>query len=331
MDKFRTIVELPPSPEKISYQSRCLFLGSCFTGEIGGRMIMYKFPVLVNPFGTLFNPASICDNLELLIEGKVFAPEDLFKHKETWFSFSHYTEFDRRDAGECLSLVNHSLREASAFIRQCNYIVVTLGTAWTFIYNATGKVVANCHKLPAAYFTRRLLEPEEICTRYEHMLAALKKINPGVRILFTVSPVRHWKDGAVNNQVSKSILLLSIHRMVKNHENVGYFPAYEIFMDELRDYRFYASDMLHPSEPGSSYVWERFCESYLDEPSKKTMAGVSAILKALAHRPRQTDLPDLKKLSSNLLKQIDQLTLSNPYLDFSREIGILREKMESQE
>ncbi len=329
MDKFRTLVEFPASAEKISYNSRCLFMGSCFTEEIGGRMFRHKFPVMVNPFGTLFNPASIFDNLGLLIDGKIFTPEDLFTHNGSWFSFSHYTEFDRTSRQECLSLVNKSLGEASAFIRRCNYILITLGTAWTFVYRHTGKVVANCHKLPSAGFTRRLLSPEEICESYDHMLTALEKINPGARILFTVSPVRHWKDGAVNNQVSKSILLLSIHRMMKDHENTGYFPAYEIFMDELRDYRFYASDMLHPSETGSSYVWERFCDSYLDEPSRKTMAGVSAILKALAHRPRQTDLPDANKFSENLLKQIDQLTLSEPNLDFSREIEILRKRMES--
>ncbi len=161
------------------------------------------------------------------------------------------------------------------------------------------------------------------------MLEALKKINPGARIIFTVSPVRHWKDGAVNNQLSKSILLLAIHRLMKKHSSISYFPAYEIFMDELRDYRFYAADMLHPSETGSEYVWERFCDSWLDEPSKKTMAGVTAILKAVAHRPKQIDLPNLKKFSENLLKQIDQLTLSNPNLDFSPEIAILRERLSS--
>jgi hypothetical protein len=327
MDKFRTIVEFPGSVEKIGYNTRCLFMGSCFTEEIGGRMLSHKFPVMINPFGTLFNPASICDNLEMLIEGKVFSKDDLFMHNGMWFTFSHYTGFNRPDQQECLSVLNKSVLDASSWIRQCNYVLITLGTAWTFIYNATGKLVANCHKLPSADFTRRLLEPEEICERVDHMLTALKKINPGARIIFTVSPVRHWKDGAVNNQLSKSILLLSIHRLMKKHSTISYFPAYEIFMDELRDYRFYAADMLHPSETGSSYVWERFCDSWLDEASKNIMAGVTAILKAVAHRPGQTDLPNLRKFSENLLKQIDQLTLSNPNLNFSPEIAILQERL----
>jgi len=327
MDKFRTMVEFPKSGEKIGYNSRCLFMGSCFTEEIGGRMLSHKFPVMINPFGTLFNPASICDNLEMLIEGKVFSADDLFRHHEMWFSFSHYTGFDRHDQQECLALVNKSLQEAASWIRQCNYILITLGTAWTFIYKATGKLVANCHKLPSADFTRKLLEPEEIGERFDHMLTVLKNINPRARIIFTVSPVRHWKDGAINNQLSKSILLLGIHRLMKKHSSISYFPAYEIFMDELRDYRFYAADMLHPSETGSSYVWERFCDSWLDEASKNIMAGVTAILKAVAHRPGQSDLPNLKKFSEKLLNQIDQLMLSNPSLDFSHEIAILHERL----
>jgi len=326
MDKFRTLVEFPPSGEKIGYNSRCLFMGSCFTEEIGGRMLKHKFPVMINPFGTLFNPASMSDNLEMLIEGKEFTGEDLVIHNGMWFSFSHYTGFARNDRQECLSIVNKSLQDASSWIRQCDFVLLTLGTAWTFIYNATGKLVANCHKLPSDDFTRKLLDPGEICARYDHMLPALKKINPRARVIFTVSPVRHWKDGAVSNQLSKSILHVSIHRLLKKHENVSYFPAYEIFMDELRDYRFYAADMLHPSETGSAYVWERFCETYLDDTAKKTMAGVTAILKAVAHRPRQTDSPNLKKFSENLLKQIDQLTLANPNLDFGPEIAVLRER-----
>jgi hypothetical protein len=329
MDKFRTIVEFPVSGEKVSYGSRCLFMGSCFTEEIGGRMLRLKFPVMVNPFGTLFNPASISDNLELLIERKTFAENDLISHNGKWFSFSHYTGFARYDRQECLALVNKSLQDASVWIRECNYLLITLGTAWTYIYNDTGKLVANCHKLPSAAFTRKLMDPDEICERYAHMLDALKRINPRVLVIFTVSPVRHWKDGAVNNQLSKSILLLGIHRLLKAYGNTRYFPAYEIFMDELRDYRFYAGDMLHPSETGSAYVWERFCDAYLDEASLKTMAGVTSVLKAVSHRPVQTDLRNMKKFFENLLKQIDQLTLSNPNLDFGPEIAVIRERLSS--
>jgi hypothetical protein len=327
MDKFRTIVDIPESPEKISYQSRCLFMGSCFADDIGERMQSRKFPVLLNPFGALFNPASISNNLMSLITDKVFTITDLAFHDGLWFSFSHYTGFARHDRQECLDSINSSLAEATAWLRQCNYLLITFGTAWTYTHKATGKLVANCHKLPASEFTRNLLRPDEITGHYDALLTALKHLNPDIRVIFTVSPVRHWKDGAVNNQLSKSVLLLSIHELLKKHNNTLYFPAYEIFMDELRDYRFYAADMLHPSEQGIDYVWERFCETTLDDEAKKIMAGVTSILKAVAHRPRQTESPNLKRFLENTLKQIDQLTTTNPFLDFRREIAALQERL----
>ena len=218
-------------------------------------------------------------------------------------------------------LLSHDV--AVAWLKQCTFLVVTFGTAWTYTHRSTGRIVANCHKLPAAEFSRALQEPGEIADSFGDMLLALRKMNPGIRVIITVSPVRHWKDGAMNNQLSKSVLLLSVHRLMRKHDNVRYFPAYEIFMDELRDYRFYAGDMLHPSEQGIDYVWERFCDTGLDDKSKKIMAGVAAILKAVSHRPRQTDSPDLVRFRENTLKQIDQLKAVYPFLDFSREIAFL--------
>jgi hypothetical protein len=327
MEKFRTVIDIPASPDKISYQSRGLFMGSCFADDIGERMQRLKFPVLINPFGTLFNPASISANLMTLISGELFTESDLYFHDGMWFSFSHYTGFAHPDRHECLDLINRALTGAASWLQQCSFLVITFGTAWTYTYKETGKLVANCHKLPAACFSRDLLDPDRIGDMYGSLFGALRRINPAMRVIFTVSPVRHWKDGAVNNQVSKSVLLLSIHELLKKHDNIVYFPAYEIFMDELRDYRFYAGDMFHPSEQGVAYVWERFCDTFLHGDSRKIMAGVTAIINAVAHRPRQTDSPNQIKFTQNILKQIDQFTLSNPYLDFSRETAILRERL----
>ncbi len=324
MDRFRTVVDIPVAPDKISYLTGCLFMGSCFTEEIGGRMQRLKFPVLVNPFGTLFNPASICNNLATLVREELYTPEDLHHHHEMWFSFSHYTAFARRDRKECLDNINHSLSEAVAWLRKSRYLLITFGTAWTYIHNQTGKLVANCHKLPAADFTRKLLDPGEIVSIYDELLTALSQVNSNIRVIFTVSPVRHWKDGAVGNQLSKSVLHLSIHELVKNHKNARYFPAYEIFMDELRDYRFYESDMLHPSRQGSDYVWERFCDTYFNERTKEIMAGVTAVLKAVDHRPRQTDSPNHRTFIDNTLNLIGQITSAHPFLDFTPEILLLR-------
>jgi hypothetical protein len=324
MDKFRTLVDIPGSPDKISYHSKCLFMGSCFADNIGECMAAYKFPVLLNPFGTLFNPSSMAENLNILIQGKEFSAGELVCHDGLWFSFNHYTAFAHPHLAICLSAINKSLSDASSWLKQCSYLLLTFGTAWIYIYNKTGKLVANCHKIPAVEFTRKLLEPRDIIESYDTLLNELSNFCPGIRIIFTVSPVRHWKDGAVNNQLSKSILHYSIQELLKLHKNTTYFPAYEIFMDELRDYRFYANDMLHPSDQGTSYVWERFIETWMDESTKKPMAGVKAILKAVTHRPLHTETLNHKKFIHNTLKQIEQLTGLYPFLDFSKEIDMLR-------
>ncbi|HJZ39681.1 MAG TPA: GSCFA domain-containing protein [Bacteroidales bacterium] len=326
-DRFRTRVEIEPSVDKIGYDTRCLFMGSCFTENIGERMAALKFPVLLNPFGTLFNPVSVSDNLDLLIRGKHFNAGDLSVHHGLWFSFRHYTGFSHPDQHRCLSGINGALENAATWLKQCNYLVLTFGTSWVYLHNRSGTIVANCHKIPAAEFTRKLLSPPEIIEKLDACLQSIREFNPAIRVIFTVSPVRHWKDGAVNNQLSKSILHYSIHEVLKKHPQASYFPAYEIFMDELRDYRFYAGDMLHTSEQGVDYVWERFCDTWLDDTSRKTMAGVSAVLRAVAHRPSHTETTNHKKFVENTLKQINNLTVLYPFLDFSNEIAILQNKI----
>jgi hypothetical protein len=324
MDRFRTRIGIPASAVKIGYQTKSLFLGSCFADSIGKIMARYKFPVLLNPFGTLFNPVSIGDNIGHLISGKPFTGADLRFHNNLWLSFSHYTGFTHPDRDTCLSSINQELLPASRWLKTCDFLMLTFGTAWTYRLNETGQIVANCHKLPSSDFTRELADPDKIISHYDAVLLALRQYNPAIRVIFTLSPVRHWSDGAENNQLSKSILHFSIHEIMKRHAETYYFPAYEIFMDELRDYRFYAADMLHPSEQGIEYTWERFSETWLDEPSKKIMAGVAAILKAVGHRPLHTESTNHKKFEQNTLKQIEHLTGLYPFLDFSNEIALLR-------
>lgn len=323
MDRFRTIVDIPESPVKINYHTPCMLIGSCFADNIGTHMASLKFPVLLNPFGTLFNPVSIGENLLALMKEQPYGPDDLHQHNGVWFSFSYYTRFSHPDADACLESINRARTAAAGFLKTCRYLIITLGTARVYTLKETGRVVANCHKLPAAAFVESMVDPGEIVALYESFLKEMAVFNPALQVIFTVSPVRHWKEGAVNNQRSKAALLLAIHDLTQHHENVHYFPAYEIFMDELRDYRFYAPDMLHPSEQGVAYTWERFCGAWLSEDAKKIMAGVAALLKATGHRPLQTETTNLKKFKENTLKQIQQFIHDHPYLDFSREIALL--------
>lgn len=324
MDPFRTPVSIPESAEKISYLTKCLFMGSCFADSIGEIMASYKFPVLLNPFGTLFNPASIAQNIDLLISGKTFTRDDLLHHNDLWFSLNHYTAFSHPDPETCLMRVNQSASGASAWLKDCNYLLLTFGTSWAFRYKETGNVVANCHKLPSSQFDQVLLQPAAIIEQYNNLLIQLKSMNPGIRVIFTLSPVRHWANGAMGNQLSKSVLHYSIHEILKRHSFTSYFPAYEIFMDELRDYRFYAADMLHPSEQGTRYVWEKFCDCRMDDVTKKIMAGVEAVFKALNHRPLHTDTTNHKTFIQNTLKHIKRLQEQHPFLDFNNEIAQLQ-------
>jgi len=322
MEPLQTRVNIPQSTVQIGYRTKCLLMGSCFSDYIGQIMTGYKFPVQMNPFGTLFNPASIADSIDILIKEKTFTPGELQYHDGLWLSFSHYTGFSHPDKDVCLSHINNSVSQAAVWLKQSRFLILTFGTAWIYRLKDTRKLVANCHKLPSASFSKEFLGPSEIITRYDHLLSLLKKINPDLTLIFTLSPVRHWADGAVNNQLSKSVLHYSIHEILKNHPQACYFPSYEIFMDELRDYRFYASDMLHPSEQATRYIWERFCDSSMDEESRQLLIEVMAISKAAQHRPVNANSEAHRKFQQHMLQKIEQLTREYPYLDFSSEIRL---------
>lgn len=317
---LQTKITIPEPPYKISYTTPCLLMGSCFSDYIGSIMEGYKFPLLMNPFGTLFNPASIAANLENLIEGKQYREEDLNFHEGLWFSFDHYTLFSGPERDSCLNNINISTSHASGWLKNCEFLVLTFGSAWVYRHKPSGKIVANCHKIPGSFFSRELLQAETIVNLYDRLISRLAGYNPSIKIIFTLSPVRYWADGAVNNQLSKSILHYSIQQILKKTDRAFYFPAYEIFMDELRDYRFYAVDMLHPSKQGAEYVWERFLESWIDEPSKVILAKVDHVLKAVRHRPLNPRSEAHKKFRELTLQKIHELTKEYPFLDFKEEL-----------
>ena len=250
--KLQTPVTLEPAPVSISYQDRIAVLGSCFADEIGGRLADAGFKVLSNPFGTLYNPVSIGNAVARLGSGVPFAAEDVVEMGAgagRFCSFWHHTSFARETADAFLENANRSLSEASAFWKGCNKVIVTLGTAWAFRFNETGETVANCLKRPGTEFTRYRLTVEQVSV----LLRGIVRRNPDKEFIFTVSPIRHLADGAHGNQLSKSTLLLAT-------EGLPYFPAYEIMMDELRDYRWWAEDMVHPTKQAAAYLCDRFIE-----------------------------------------------------------------------
>ncbi|MEE4198634.1 MAG: GSCFA domain-containing protein [Bacteroidales bacterium] len=324
MKTFRTTISPEQSKHKISYQTPVLFMGSCFTENIGNRMQELKFPALVNPFGVLYNPVSVQKGLEILIDQYQFISGDLHFFNEKWFSFYHDTEFSHPVQQKCLENVNESVYRAACHLRKTKYLVVSFGTSWVYKYKKTEEIVSNCHKIPSREFERFKLGVEDIFVEWAKLINRLNQLNNNLKIIFTVSPVRHWKDGAVQNQLSKSTLILAIHQLIKIFKNVEYFPSYEIMMDDLRDYRFYASDLLHPSDVAIEYIWDFFSGKYFDDTTQQILMDIHKVLQAKNHRPLHSGTEQHKKFIQSQIKRINQLSKDYPFIDFNEELSFFQ-------
>lgn len=283
--KLITELGLPEYPFRIDHHAPSLLMGSCFTENIGRLLERWKFPVNINPFGVTYNPASLGRQLEALMLKEVYVAEDLDQYKDHWFSFDHYTGFSSSDQQSCLEGINRSFLQAKKELQQASLLVITWGTSWVYQYKPTGSVVCNCHKIPAGQFTRSRLSVKEIINKYSALLPQLFTYNPDLKILLTVSPVRHWKDGARGNQLSKASLLLASEALEQQFpEKVFYFPSYEITMDELRDYRYYADDMLHLSPVATRYIWEKFQSVLVSGESQQIINDLEPLIRMEEHR-----------------------------------------------
>jgi len=329
MKYYRTIINPEPSSNKISYQTPVLFLGSCFTENIGNKMTDLKFPAVVNPFGVLYNPVSVRNALEILIDQKKFNDSDLNFFNEQWFSFYHDTEFSNPDKNISLDKINCSIAIASENLRKAGYLIITFGTAWVYKYIKTGNIVSNCHKIPAKEFERFKLDVEDVFVEWANLINRLSELNPDLKIIFTVSPVRHWKDGAIQNQLSKSTLILAIHQLKQQFENVEYFPSYEIMMDDLRDYRFYAEDMLHPSKVAIDYIWEQFAATYFAKNSIEIINDVEKIILAKNHRPLNPETRSFKAFIQSQINTVSLLAKKYPFLNFDDELNYFESQLKN--
>jgi hypothetical protein bfra3_01139 len=309
----------------IDYNSRLMMLGSCFAENMGSKFSYYKFDVDVNPCGIIYNPLSVANVLRLLVEGKRFEKNDLREVGGKWVSLFHHGAFSSADPDECLHRINDRLTKATGELRTLDLLVITWGTAWVYKYIPENIIVSNCHKIPSREFERSRLSVEDIVREYLVLIERLREINPGLRILFTVSPIRHWKDGAHGNQLSKATLLLAIDRLREEIQHVYYFPAYEIVLDELRDYRFYAEDMLHVSGFTVDYIWERFLYSFISPEVFGLMNQIGRINKGVAHRPFEPQSEEYQRLVKKMLAEIAMISRSYPMIDFSEEKRKLNE------
>lgn len=303
----------------ISHKDRGLLIGSCFASEIGNRLSANKFYVAVNPFGVVYNPFSVVNTLSRLESGTEFTELEIFSHNGLWNSFSHHGSFSSADKETVLDDINKSVDRGFRALRDSSYIIITLGTAWVFENIASGIVVNNCHKLPSANFRRFRLSVDDIVRTFDELFS--KELYRSKNIILTVSPIRHIKDGLAENTMSKSTLIVAVHELVQKYENVSYFPAYEIMMDELRDYRFYDRDMVHPSPVAVDYIWQKFSDKLITSESLVLCSRIGKIAAAAAHRPFNHETEAHKAFKKSQLKDIEAILKDYPCLDFSTEIN----------
>ncbi len=316
--QFRTEISPEPSRFRITHKSTSLFIGSCFSDNIGSFMQELLFPVKVNPFGVVYNPLSVRKNLNILLEGKLYSENDLHFFNDLWFSWDHHSSFSDINKERVLEKINSEIRESAGILKKAGFLIITFGTAWVYRLKESGNVVCNCHKKPSSEFVRELLSPEQITEAFTSLLDNIYEVNPDIKIIFTVSPVRHWKDGAHGNQISKSVLHLTIHKLQQlNKWDCEYFPAYEILLDDLRDYRFYDGDLVHPGTAAVNYISEKFSTNYFDVQTKKTNSEIKTLNNLISHKPKFPETGSFKKFRQMTEKKIFEMIRKYPEIDFT--------------
>ncbi|SHG26786.1 GSCFA domain-containing protein [Dysgonomonas macrotermitis] len=325
--EFRKKIDIPRSPLDIGYQTKLILFGSCFAENIGKNFVDNKFPVNLNPFGVLYNPASISQAIRLLLDEKVFTETDIFKHEGVYRSFLHHSEFCETDKQRFLDVINSGRKKTSSDIRTADILLITFGTSYVYRLKESGNIVANCHKVPASEFDHFRLSVSDIVRDWKSLIDRLQVVNPDLKILFTVSPIRHWKDGAHNNQLSKSVLLLAIDELQQMYPSVFYFPSYEIVLDELRDYRFYADDMIHPNDMAIRYIWSIFADTFFDDTTKQIIKQWQSLHKAIEHRPFNEDTPEHQQFLKQTLSKLYSFREKHPGFDCQNEIESLEYKI----
>jgi hypothetical protein len=319
--EFRTKVKIPVSGNKISYQSSIMMIGSCFTDNIGLKLRNFKFNTDQNPFGVLYNPVSIKNGLKILYKKKAFTEKDIRFVNDKWVSFYHHGDFSDMEKEHCLKKINNRIHFSSEFIRKADFLFISLGTSWVYEHKSEGIIVSNCHKIPDKEFYRYKLSLEQTIENLEEIITSLNELNKNLHVIFTISPIRHWKDGFFQNQVSKSTLILAVYELQKSHNKLSYFPSYEIVMDELRDYRFYSDDMTHLSNVAIEYIWEHFYNAWFNKKTLACMNEIIKVKKAVAHRPLNTNSQAFIQFCQTNVEKILQIKNELPGIDWKEELS----------
>lgn len=315
--QFRTVIPITKYDFPIDYQSKILSLGSCFAENMSEKFEYFKFQNTVNPFGIIFNAVSLEKIITRCIQNHFYTENDIFFHNDSWHCFEVHSELSNANKEVFLKNLNQLIESTSQQIAQSTHLIITLGTSWVYRNTATNEIVANCHKVPQKQFTKELLSVETIEQSLQSIISLITSVNPNAKFIFTVSPVRHIKDGFIENNLSKSHLFTAIHKIINYQLSiVNYFPSYEIMMDELRDYRFYAEDMLHPNQTAIDYIWIKFFENYVKEEEFPIMQQVCDIQRALHHRSFNPTTEKHQQFLEKVQGKIVQIQQKFPHIRF---------------
>lgn len=313
-------INLLSPDQRIRYSDRLLLVGSCFTEHIGGRLASLKFDVMQNPHGILFDPISVCDSLVSYVEDRRYVPQDLFFYQELWQSWAHHSRFSGTDRDQVLQAINASQAEAHHFLKSAQWLIITLGSSYSYRLAAQQQPVANCHRAPGQWFRKHLCSIDETVAALDTMMHRLFRFNPAIQIIFTISPVRHLRDGIVENSRSKARLIEAVHHLVDKFDRLHYFPAFELMVDVLRDYRFYDIDLAHPNYLGTEFVLDKFRESYIDPAACELMEQVQQILTARRHKAFHPDTQAHRKFLEQFAQKTRSLMESYPFLQLQEEL-----------
>ena len=318
--QFRTQIPLSKTNNPIDYNSKVLSFGSCFAENMADKFDYFKFQNETNPFGIIFNPVSIEKIIDRTVQEKWFAEKDVFFHNERWHSFDVHSDLSNSDRQELLETLNKAISETHKQLKEATHIIITYGTSWIYRNLESEQIVANCHKVPQKQFSKELLSVDAIEKSIQNTINLILTFNPDINFIFTISPVRHIKDGFAENQLSKSHLFAALHQVLKTHNSklitANYFPSYEIMMDELRDYRFYGEDMLHPNPVAIDYIWHKFSENYIAENAILIMNEIEEIQKSLRHRSFNPESEQHQKFLAKLQQRINILGEKLPHIRF---------------
>ncbi len=329
--KFHYEFDIKSPVKRIQHSHSLMLIGSCFTENMGEKLRRHKFHVTENPHGILFNPVSVAEAITQYIEETVYTESDLFYFNECWHSWKHHSRFSGITADEALQKINTSIRDTHVALKKADHVMITLGSAWVYLLTENafnykqGAVAANNHKAPANWFSKKLLTTEDVLTVLDNMIHRLFHFNPNLQIIFTISPVRHLREGVIENNKSKAVLIQAVHHLAEKFEKLYYFPAYELVIDDLRDYRFYAEDLVHPNFHATQYVWEKFVNACMPDETINLLKEIATINLATQHKPFNPATEQHQQFLKTYREKTKILQQLHPYINWDGELGFFTE------